>query len=324
VGSQQHMRRAAVIYYPGRVDRTRFEAMVARAVDEKIWGQTLWLPTTETDHGLGQTKIAIEAGVTNILIAGGDGTIRDVIEALIFAGRNDIAVGIVLVGTGNILARNLNMNLNNLQQSVERGLNGVQHEIDVGLARMVFEDGRRATHYFTALAGVGLDARIMANTRSNLKRQIGWIAYIEGGLRALPAKFDRLTVSVDGRESRQLKLYSLMVGNAGWLPGNMSLLPDARLDDGKLAVAAIGPRRIWNWIDFWSRVTWQNRVVRPLALGRRWMEQTANLKTLEYLSGSKIEVRPERPVDIQLDGDPMGRVIEVHFEVDPKALKILI
>ena len=72
---------------------------------------------------------------------------------------------------------------------------------------------------------------------------------------------------------RTLKSYSLLVGNVGWLPGLISMMPDAQMDDGKLDIAAIGPRKIWNWVDFFSRITWQTFVVRPLALGRRWMDE---------------------------------------------------
>ena len=69
-------------------------------------------------------------------------------------------------------------------------------------------------------------------------------------------------------------------------------------------------------------MTWQNRVVRPLSFGRRWMEMTANLKTLENLNGSHIEVESERPIDIQLDGDPLGQIIRVEFDVIARALSV--
>jgi diacylglycerol kinase family enzyme len=102
------------------------------------------------------------------------------------------------------------------------------------------------------------------------------------------------------------------------------MMPDARLDDGELDLAAIGPRRIWNWIDFFSRITWQNKVVRPIALGRKWMEATANVKTLENLHGERIRIRPHSPAPMQLDGDPIGDVVEVDFSINQKAIKILI
>jgi diacylglycerol kinase family enzyme len=54
------------------------------------------------------------------------------------------------------------------------------------------------------------------------------------------------------------------------------------------------------------------------------MDATANVKTLENLSSSRIRIRPHHPAPIQLDGDPMGEVIEVEFSIKLKALKILL
>jgi diacylglycerol kinase family enzyme len=202
---------------------------------------------------------------------------------------------------------------------VKRGLTGNRHPIDLGLARIIHDDESRAERVFSVMAGVGLDAKIMQKTDPKLKRAIGWVAYIEGGLRALPTLFETMQVSVDSREPRKLKVVSLIIGNAGWLPGKITLMPDANLDDGLLDVAAVGPRRFWNWIDFWGRVTWlqalrENRQLRHL------IDATADVRTLENLTGRKIRVTPDRPVFIQLDGDPMGMVLEVEFEVQPRAV----
>jgi diacylglycerol kinase (ATP) len=98
-------------------------------------------------------------------------------------------------------------------------------------------------------------------------------------------KFERFEVVVDDQPPRTLKSYSLLVGNAGWLPGAISMMPDARLDDSRLDMAAIGPRKIWNWVDFIGRITWQNIVVRPLSLGRKWLDATANVKTSGKFQG---------------------------------------
>ena len=54
------------------------------------------------------------------------------------------------------------------------------------------------------------------------------------------------------------------------------------------------------------------------------MEATANVKTLENLSGERIRIRPHSPAPMQLDGDPIGDVIEVDFSIKQKAIKILL
>jgi diacylglycerol kinase family enzyme len=210
-----------------------------------------------------------------------------------------------------------------LEGSTKRALEGSPYAIDLGVAKVIRADGRLEEYLFTGIAGVGMDARLMQNTQDDLKKKVGWIAYIEGGIRSLPLKFEKFDVSISG-QTRTLKSYSLLVGNVGWLPGAISMMPDARLDDGELDLAAIGPRRIWNWIDFFSRITWQNKVVRPIALGRKWMEATANVKTLENLHGERIRIRPHSPAPMQLDGDPIGDVVEVDFSINQKAIKILL
>jgi diacylglycerol kinase family enzyme len=236
--------------------------------------------------------------------------------------ERDVALGIIPLGTGNVLARNLKLPVTP-EAAGKRVLAGSPYAIDLGVARVIRTDGRLEEYLFTCIAGVGMDARVMQNTQADLKRRVGWIAYIEGGIRSLPLKFEKFDVTMAG-ETRTLKSYSLLVGNVGWLPGAVSMMPDARIDDGRLDLAAIGPRRIWNWIDLFSRITWQNSVVRPLALGRRWMEATANVKTLENLSGERIRLRPHSPSPMQLDGDPIGDVVEVDFSIRQRAIKILL
>jgi diacylglycerol kinase (ATP) len=313
-------KRAAIIYFPGRIDRKKLEAAVGLTLSSLSWEPSLWLPTNPDETGGQQALRAVAQNATHILIAGGDGTVRSVLDALAREEITGVTVGIIPVGTGNALAKNLKLELANLKVSVKRGLLGNRHEVDLGLAKAIRPDGERAEFYFSVMGGMGLDAKIMQKTNPALKKAIGWVAYFEGGVRSLPTLFERMHVTVDNREARKLKVVSLLIGNAGWLPGNLSLMPDAKLDDGLLDLAAVGPRKIWNWIDFWARVGFANENIRPNKFGRQLMDATANVKTIENLTGSRIRVQPERPVHLQLDGDVLGQVIEVEFVVVPKAI----
>ena len=304
-----------MIFNPDKISATRLERLVKKHAKEPF-------DLIETDPATGGQQAASAAtasGAKRILVAGGDGTLRNVVQATDGLG---VYIGIIPIGTGNILARNLKLPLG-IEAAIKKALNGSPYEIDLGLARSIDLDGSHRSYLFTGIAGVGMDARLLQNTSKDRKKQIGWIAYIEGGIKSLPLKFEHFDISLEGKE-RTLKSYSLLVGNAGWLPGAVSMMPDASLDDGKLDVAAIGPRRIWNWVDFFSRITWQNRVVRPLALGRKWMDHTANVKTLENLSSARIRIRPHNPAPMQLDGDGIGEVVEVDFSLKPKALTVLL
>jgi diacylglycerol kinase family enzyme len=307
----------AVIFHPSKISLEKIRAAFSKAGYKDL---NFYPSDTETG-GLKITKQAIQAGANHIVVAGGDGTVRACVQA-VFEEEAPVTLGLVPIGTGNILARNLKLPITNLDKCIRRAVTGDAYEIDLGVAKAVNAQGEISKLYFTGIAGIGMDARIMQRTQPELKRRVGWIAYIEGGFRSLPLKFEKFEVLVDDLTPKSLKSYSILIGNAGWLPGQISMMPDARLDDGKLDVAAIGPRKIWNWVDFFARVTWQNKVVRPLALGRKWMDQTANLKTIENLGGSRIRVKPHHPSPLQLDGDVIGEVLEVDFSLQHRALKI--
>ena len=250
------------------------------------------------------------------VVAGGDGTLRSVVQYLM-ENHIKIPIGIIPVGTGNILARNLRIPMD-IKGASKIALAGNYREIDLGKAKV----GSEPAMFFTGISGLGLDASIMENTHPKLKKRIGWVAYIEGGIRSLPPKFEKFEVTVDNNETKTLKVLTLIVANTGTLPGKFSLLPDAEVDDGNLDVAAIGPRKIWNWIDVLGRILWQNRFIRPLVVGRKLMDATSNLKSLEYLSGKKITVVSERESNFQLDGDLMKPAKKVTFQVLPKALLV--
>lgn len=313
--------RVAVIYYPGRVDLKKVRRLVSDATAGAGWEIPLYLKTAADETGGVQVLRAIAQRATHIVVIGGDGTVRSVLEEVAKSGSN-VSVGIVPIGTGNVLARNLNLPLSDMALQIDRALFGIAHQIDLGLAKMIMADGSRVEKHFAVMAGIGLDAKIMLHTDAERKRRMGWVAYVEGGLKMLPMRYETLLVSVDNREERQLKVVTLLIGNVGWLPGRLSMMPDASLDDGRLDVAAIGPRRFWNWIDFWSRVTVGNNIVRTNRIGKQLLDATANVKTMENMSGVKIRVAPTLDTELQLDGDVFGKISEVEFEAKPRAVTV--
>ena len=309
--------RIAVIYNPEKISEVKLKKLYGKVTNQEIF----LFPTDANSGGYDAGVQALELGMDRIVVAGGDGTLRTVVEAV---AMTDVVIGILPIGTGNILARNLKLPVNNLESAAIRSISKPEFAIDLGVARVFDVAGQTHEFFFTGIAGLGMDAKLMASTKSKRKKQIGWIAYLEASLKFLPLKFERFEVVVDQASPRTLKSYSLLVGNAGWLPGQISMMPDARLDDSRLDMAAIGPRKIWNWVDFINRVTWQNFVVKPLALGRKWLDATANVKTLEHFNGTRISITPKNPALMQLDGDPMFEVTHAEFTVIPKGLRISI
>ena len=104
------------------------------------------------------------------------------------------------------------------------------------------------------MAGIGLDAEVVAATPRLLKRRAGWLAYAAAGVAHLAGRGERFTVRLDDDEPLARQARCVVVGNAGLLPGGFTLLPQARLDDGLLDVGILAPSGPAGWLRVAHRV----------------------------------------------------------------------
>lgn len=316
-------RRAAVVYNPIKVDVERVRAAVASAESEHGWAKSLWLETSEDDPGCGLGRQAIEERVDVVIAAGGDGTVRAVGEALRGTG---VAISLLPSGTGNLLARNLGLDVNasHLEASVMNAFTGYDTAIDMGVVEIDREDGASEEHSFLVMAGLGLDAKMIANTDPALKKRVGWLAYVDAIARALVDKeVLRVRYRLDGGEERMTRAHTLLVGNCGALPGNILLLPDAEVDDGLFDIVALRPEGIGGWARVWVGIFWENGVLKRSSAGRKLLGlRQKPVRALRYLRGRRFDVSLDRPEDFELDGDEFGMITGFRARVDPAALVV--
>lgn len=285
-------RRLAVVLNPVKVDSVgQFRALVSSLASEAGWGAPLWYFTTVEDSGTGMAHDAALAGADLVLVCGGDGTVREVCAELAGTG---IPVGIVPAGTGNLLARNLEIPLY-LRAALDVGLNGQDRAIDLV---EVSGDGLADTH-FMVMAGMGFDAAIMEGVNEDIKKRVGWIAYVISALRSLMFPARRVDISVDGGEFTRHWARTVVVGNVGHLQAGMPLLPDAAIDDGLLDVVVLHPKRFFSWIPL---------AVRVLTKRRRTDE------TINRMTGRTVVLRSVSDIPRQLDGDSVGSGHELRME----------
>ncbi|WP_298227083.1 diacylglycerol kinase family protein, partial [Gryllotalpicola sp.] len=292
-------------------------AAIARGLDEP-----LWFPTAAADAGAGAVREAVAARPSAILVAGGDGTVRIAAGELRHSG---IPVGIVPSGTGNLLARALGVPVSSLPRAVTIAFDGAERTIDVGLMA-VLEDGEPvAQHAFLVVAGIGIDAHMVANTQPLLKKHLGWLAYVEGGFRSLTtAKPSVVHYQVDGHREHSCTAHSVLVGNAGVMPGGLDLMPDVAVDDGMLDLAVLHPRSMFGWLFVWRTVAWENHVLRRSRFGRRIIQlrEKNSPNVITYARGSGMRVTLDDKLPGELDGDLIGLVDEAVFRSDPGALLV--
>ena len=317
----------AVVYNPVRVDvprvRAAVEAAAAAAAATAGRGiQLLWLETTPEEGGQAQARDALDRGATLVMAAGGDGTVRAVAEAL--RGR-DATLGVIPGGTGNLLARNLYIPFANVESACAIAFAGETRRIDLGVASARRPDGTVTEHVFLVMAGVGIDAAMIAGARPELKRRFGWLAYVDAAFRALPKSTKvRVRFRLDHGHERSAHVSTILIANCGALPGNIELIPDAAIDDGLLDVAILQPASVFGWLAIWRKVTWENRVLRKSALGRRIIRFTdrAVRTRLSYLRGATVQLAVDAPEPFELDGDAFGDILNLELSVDERSLRV--
>ncbi|HWD81259.1 MAG TPA: diacylglycerol kinase family protein [Kribbella sp.] len=291
-------RRTAVIVNPVKVDGEEFRRTVEKALCDRGYAEPLWLETTADDAGVAMARRAIDDRVDLVLVAGGDGTVRVACAELAGTG---IPVAVLPGGTGNLLARNLGIPLE-LDDALTALLDGSQRRID----SVLIEGDDLPADRFVVMAGLGLDAAIIDDAPDDLKKRVGWAAYVVSTLKNLNHPFVQVEITVDDRPPVRRRARTVVIGNVGTLQANIPLLPDAEPGDGRLDLVVLAPRRISHWP--------------RLALGlviRSWRE-----RHVERFTGRRIELRAERTVRRQLDGDTISDGARLVAEVDPSALVV--
>jgi diacylglycerol kinase family enzyme len=301
------LKRAGVIVNPTKfTDVAAVRARVTATCKAQGWGEPFWYETTIADPGTGQARKAVEEGAAVICPLGGDGTVRAVAAALV---GTETPLAPLPAGTGNLLARNLELPMDSVEKALVVALTGQNVRIDVG--RMsVDPSGQHAVpdeHIFLVMAGIGFDAAIMAGAQERLKARVGSAAYIVSGFQNFLGPQFKVRMKVNGKGEFSRRTRTVIVGNCGRLFGGLVLMPGARLNDGVLDSVVLSPRGVVGWSAVAGHVVTRQRRGHPL---------------IDRHTGQQIHIEADRPQEVQLDGDPIGTGRSMTATVEPLALVV--
>lgn len=301
---RQHaaMRRTvAIVVNPSKIaDLAEVQTRVNQFVRDSGWEDPVWFETNRDDSGVRAAQAALKRDPDLICVMGGDGTVRAVASV---ARGTGVPFGLLPSGTGNLLARNLGIPLDSVEEALEIALLGQDHAIDVGLA--TFDDGEERV--FVVMSGVGLDAEIMAHTDNRLKKRIGWGAYVVAGGQEMFNESFGATLSVDGKIQPVRQSLMVLACNCSSVMANVELATGALLDDERLELVVLHPKAVIGWMG----------VAVDVATGIR-----NGITSMRQWGGTDFDFELDRPILAEIDGDPIGFTRSGRFRVDPSALVV--
>jgi diacylglycerol kinase (ATP) len=294
------LRRAAVIFNPAKVtDWITFRRHVEYELKNRGWDRALWLETTTDDPGRAMTEQAVGENVDLVLGAGGDGTIRVICSGLAHTG---IPFGLIPAGTGNLLARNIGIPLDEVA-ALDVAFDGADKAVD--LVSLQVDD--QPPDHFAVMAGIGLDAVIMEGADAKMKKAVGPAAYFVSAAQNANHPAMHATIAIDDQPPIRRRAHVIVVGNVGFILANIQLIPGARADDGMLDVLVASPRTLRDWVRLTTRVVTRRRQPDD---------------QLDRLTGHRVTITVEERDQVQLDGDTVGECNTMTAEVVPAALRL--
>ena len=273
--------------------------------------------TKKQGDGIELAKRGAESGRKFIIACGGDGTINEVANGILQAGK-DVELGILPAGTGGDFRRNLGIP-SNPREAAAKLKSGETKTIDVGRASFLNHENEPTSRFFLNVSSLGLSASIIERVKTTTS--LGWLpgdllrgtaSYALSALHeVLDLDFITIRVSIDGGQEKLLNTINFTVANSRFFGGGMKIAPEAKLNDGFLDVVNIGD------------MTTAKILLNAYTLYRGTHLELPEVKSTRV---KKVEVKPAKPDQIILletDGELPGK-LPATFEIVPNALRIRI
>lgn len=248
-------------------------------------------------------RIATEAvgeGFTTIVAAGGDGTINEVVNGIVAAGKPGVRLGVLPVGTMNVFAVELGIPLNSLEKAwgiIQQG--GIRH---LDLPICTSEAGTRC---FVQLAGVGLDAEVVRRTTRESKKALGPLSYLLSLAQVAGEKPPPVTI--ESAEGPVRSGSFVLIGNGRFYGGPFRMFRKGSPCDGLIDVLVFRNQSPWDLL----------RYMHAILIG-----QHAQLGDVEYFQTSSLSLHSDSPVPYELDGEMAG-YLPLSLRVEMGALPVI-
>ena len=291
------MNKKKIVFILNPISGTICKAGIPNLIKERLDKEQFDYHIAETQYAGHATILAQEAvkeGVDTVIAVGGDGTVNEVGRALI---NSNTALGILPCGSGNGLARHLDLPMN-LKKCVDITNSYYVKKLDYGIIN---------EHPFFCTCGMGFDAFISMKFAEAGKR--GPITYmqkiLEEGLSYKPETYE--IEDEDG--THRYKAFLVSAANASQYGNNAYIAPQASMSDGLLDIIIMEPFDI---IDA-PQVA--------IELFNKTLDKNLKIKTFRT---KHIHIHRKKEGVIHFDGDPITSGVDVDISIVPKGINIIV
>jgi YegS/Rv2252/BmrU family lipid kinase len=238
-------------------------------------------------------KKSIDEGFDRIIVAGGDGTINEVLNGL---NGSSIPVGIIPLGVSNVLAIELGLPMS-VEKACETALKGTVKSVPLGSAN---------NRYFSLWTGIGFDAEVVCRLNLRLKPYFGKLAYMLTGLKVF-LKYNPYLIDLITDTGDHLKGYSAIISRSKFYGGRFKLAPEAGINKEEFVLCLFknGTRK-----DIL-------RYVLGVATGRH-----LKFRDVVFRKVRGLKITSEGRVPVHVDGDCFGE-LPVEISLKHNAVRLV-
>lgn len=277
----------------GTANKQYIPETITEVMDESKWDVMIRF-TQRPGHATDLAKQAIKQGYYGVLAIGGDGTINEVAAAL---RDSDTALGIIPNGSGNGLARHLNIPID-VKRALEEINNDRIEQFDYCMANQ---------HPFFCTCGVGFDAHVSAKFAESKKR--GPMTYLKNTLvEYLRYRSEEYSIETADQVLTE-RAFVIACGNASQYGNNAFITPNASMQDGLIDVTLIQP------------FTPLDTAVLGILLFTKHIDQDTNIQS--FRTPSLTIHRPKAGV-MHIDGEPMMMEADIEVKCVHNGIKIFL
>ncbi len=256
-----------------------------------------------TKYSRHATEIVAQADLTKykaLISAGGDGSFFDVLNGFMKNKNNHIPLGILPVGTGNSLSRDILSADSSLDEFVALIAKGNTKAFDIGKVQTQNE-----IFYFANMMGFGFTTDVTA-TASKLKF-MRMLSYSAGVFyNTIKLKSYKLKMLVN-QKIFDLDNVFITVSNSKYTGGNYLIAPKAEIDDGKLDIVVVNKLRRRDLLRTFPKIFDGSYI---------------HTKFVDYIQAEQVKFEAETEKTISPDGELFGK-LPIHISTIPKAIHIL-